>query len=159
MMSQKDAVYQAITNAFKEADIDFESGTDVAYDLMDKNIRLEVMNTLIGQFRTGAIKLEKNFGDDKLKNYVGTLINNWMKKDTRLNGDATFSIKNPGSRVGQTDPLIKELRKMLKATKGTQAEAEVKIQIRKRQEALRDDMIKNININVTILPPELRAFV
>ena len=51
------------------------------------------------------------------KSYVPGLLNNWLRKDTRLNGGAKYETKNPGSRAGMGDPQIREMNKLLKQFK------------------------------------------
>ncbi len=159
MLSQKDAVFNTVVKVFKENGISFEPGVDPAYDLIDKQTRQDILQSLTTQFTGGQIRLDKEYSDDKLKVYVSTLLNNWLKKDPRLNGGTDFHFKNPGSRIGQTDPLIVELRKLLKATRGTPEEAAVTHQIKLRQSELRKDAISSIKIDANLIPEHLRKLV
>src|SRR5665213_1962213 len=48
------------------------------------------------------------------KDYVPGMVSNWIRKDLRLNGGEKYETKNPGSRAGQGDDQLKNL-KALKA--------------------------------------------
>lgn len=154
-VSQKDAVFSAVISVLKENGVEFMVNQDTLSDVLDKDLRMLIINNLINKFKTGAVVLSKGYNDKELKSYVGGLVNNWTKKDMRLNGGITHTIQQPGSRIGQTDPMAKELRKMLIATKGTPNEAIVKKELIKRQEQLRKEQAASIIIDKTHIPEAL----
>lgn len=113
MLNQKTAVY----NAIKEVKT-FEDGSVVE---LSKDEKATVKSILVTGFEEGKIELKS--AQDDLGKYVNGLINNWLRKDTRMNGGQPYEIKNKGSRTGQSDPMIKNLR-LLKKREGL-SEADV----------------------------------
>ncbi len=111
-VSQKSAVFTAITSVIGS---DVESRRPVK---LTKEERNQVVNILVDGFKEGHIALSeashdkyiKNAVDDKaLIGYIPGLINNWCRKDTRLNADGKpYEIKKPGSR----NTVVSNLRKL-----------------------------------------------
>ncbi len=93
-MSQKEAVFSAVTNVCGES--------DGAYT-PTKEQRASVNQILFEGFRSGTIECEKDYDDSGLKAYVSGLQSNWLRKDKRLNGNVQYVAKNPGSRAGSGD--------------------------------------------------------
>lgn len=103
-MKQKDAVYQAVTETM--------GNVDGAYK-PTKEQRLEMITLLATGINNGEIDYTLDRADMvSVRTYSSGLLSNWLKKDTRLNGGAKYEAKNPGSRKGGTDPMIRELRKV-----------------------------------------------
>jgi hypothetical protein len=147
-MSQKEAVYQAVTNVC--------GVTDSAYE-PTREQRASVNQILFEGFRSGGIQCETEFNDAELKSYVSGLQSNWLRKDTRLNGGVKYVAKNPGSRTGSTDPQIKALR-ILMSTKTDPSEvAEIQAFIDKRLAELKP--AKSVTLNVEDVPAELRHLI
>ena len=144
-MSQKEAVFQAITNVIGE----FEGAC-----VPTKEQRATVNQILFEGFRAGTIELDREFDDKELKQYVSGLQSNWLRKDKRLNGNVQYVAKNPGSRAGSSDPQLKAMRALL-ATKTDETErAEIQAFIDKRVAEVKP--AKTVTINVADLPEELR---
>jgi len=167
MMNQKEATYNAIISTFENAGVSFEEG-DIAKDLLTPEFRSEVRDTLFTQFRNGEISHKEEFvtklnDDSELKKYIAGLLSNWIKKDTRLNGNVKFQIQNPGSRAGQGDDQVKALRlliKQLTATGNTDGLAEAKEALVARQATLAaNKAVKSSPINVDSIPEHLRHLV
>lgn len=117
MMNQKDAVYQAVVNV---TGFDGEGACEPS-----KEQRAQINAILCEGFKSGSIKLEREFSDSDLKGYVSGLISNWLRKDTRLNGGEKYVAKNPGSRAGSTDPQLKAMRTLLTTLTSEEERAEV----------------------------------
>src|SRR5271155_807760 len=84
VMTQEEAVFQAITNVMGEQ--------DGAY-VPSKEERAQVTEILVESFKAGKIALkdtpsnaEKLADDSKLRGYCSGLQSNWLRKDPRLNG-------------------------------------------------------------------------
>ena len=107
MLSQKEAVYNTTIQVLKEAGIKFEQGM-VAGSVVDKDSRATIVSILVDGFSKGEIELKS--AQDDLKSYTNSLVSNWFRKDTRLNGGVKYEAKNPGARAGQQDPTVKNLR-------------------------------------------------
>lgn len=168
MVNQKEATYNAITTAFENASVSFESG-DMAKDSLTAEMRSEVRDTLFTQFRNGEISYKEEFAqtklndDSELKKYIAGLVSNWVKKDKRLNGNIQYKIANPGSRAGQGDETVKALRSLIKqltATGNTDGLAEAKEALMARQAELAAiRATKSSPINTDALPEALRHLV
>ena len=137
MMTQKEAVYQAVTNVCEATDGVFSPS---------KEERGRVNNILFEGFRSGSIGFDGTLPEDsELKAYVSGLQSNWLRKDKRLNGNVQYVAKNPGSRAGSTDVHVKAMRLLLAAQTDPADKAE--IQAKAAQE-----------IDKTALPSELLKF-
>lgn len=125
-MSQKEAVFSAVTNV---------CGThDGAYE-PTKDERSSVNQILFEGFRNGTIEYKGEvdaLSDSDLKGYVSGLQSNWLRKDKRLNGGVQYVAKNPGSRAGSTDPQIKAMRVLLSTQEDPAKKAEIQAFIDKR---------------------------
>lgn len=87
-LSQKDAVYNFVTDALKVDGLgskyQLPEGSKLK-DIVTKEIRKVVRLRLFSAIKAGEIKLSKVMDDSKLKKYCSGLINNWLKKDPRFN--------------------------------------------------------------------------
>lgn len=157
-LTQKDAVYNAVTSVLSENGIIVAEGTDVS-TLMTRELRAQVNQVLFESFRSGTIELDREFSDIDLKGYVSGLQSNWLRKDKRLNGGAKYSAKNPGSRVGASDPSLKAMRALLTTLSTESDKAEVQSAIDTRVSEIQASKIKKVSIDTSVLPAALRSFV
>jgi hypothetical protein len=155
-MTQKEAVFQAITNVLAENGVDFQEGMDVK-PVLTREMRAQVNTILFSGFREGKIAAETEFNDSDLKSYVSGLQSNWVRKDKRLNGNTKYEAKNPGSRVGQGDAQLKALRALLSTKSDADERAEIQGYIDARIAEVGKS--KTVTINVDALPEELRHLV
>lgn len=116
VISQKDAVKNAIRKVLTEANVSFDENTNFK-SVMTKELRAQVNQILFEGFKAGTIALkdtesnrEKLADDKKLRNYVSGVQSNWLDKDTDLTAGIRFMTKNPGSRFGEKDEQIKNMR-------------------------------------------------
>ena len=159
MMNQKEGVFNAIVSVLKEVGKAIVDG--VACKLDDSE-RKSVIGIVANGLHNGDIALSadakaKYDTVDKLeKKYVPGLVSNWLRKDTRLNGGEKYVTKNPGSRAGQGDETLKNL----KLLKGTLTDAEqiaaVQSEIDKRVEEIKKEKQKDVKVDLTKIPVELR---
>lgn len=149
-MTQKEAVFQAVTNVCGESEGKYEPS---------KEQRAQVNNILFEGFTAGKINFDKPTlpGDKELKAYVSGLQSNWLRKDKRLNGNVAYTAKNPGSRAGSTDPQIKAMRMLLAAETDATNRAEIQEFIDKRVAEIKP--AKSVVIDASALPEELRHLV
>ena len=156
MKSQKEAVYAAITATLAEAGIAFEDGQNVAQH-MTKELRGQVNAILVEGFKSGGIKVDREFTESDLKTYVSGLQSNWIRKDKRLNGSVKYVAKNPGSRAGSGDESLKAMRQLLKTlTPGSADFTEVERHIGARIAELGATKQK-VAVNFEALPEALRS--
>ncbi len=127
-LNQRESVYVATMNVLADAGINFDDGQSVtAQELVTKDMRKSIMSIVTQSIIAGETDMSsearaKHDTEDKVRGYVSGLINNWFRKDKRLNGGNKYETKNPGSRAGAGDEQLKAL-KALRATKADDAEA------------------------------------
>lgn len=146
-MTQKEAVFQAVTNVCGDV--------DGAYT-PTKEQRAQVNSILFAGFQAGQIELEKTYDESGLKSYVSGLQSNWLRKDARLNGGVKYSAKNPGSRAGSGDPQIKAMRALLSTKTDASEIEEIQSFIDARLAEIKP--AKSVEIDVDSLPAALRKF-
>lgn len=148
-MSQKEAVFSAVTNVCGEQ--------EGAYT-PSKDERASVNQILFEGFKSGSIEFAGELPEDsKLKGYVSGLQSNWLRKDKRLNGGTQYVAKNPGSRAGSTDPQIKAMRVLLSTQEDPTKRAEIESFIARRLAEIKP--AKTVTIDVDALPEALRHMV
>ena len=146
-MNQKEAVFKAVAEI---------TGTVPAGEKaisLSTEQRKQVVNVLVEGFKSGSIPISANKPDAELKKYVTGLLDNWLRKDKRLNGNTKYATKSPGSRKGQGDAQVKEMRKLLKTELSPAQKAAVEAALAKRIADIKP--AKTIEINVDSLPAEL----
>lgn len=158
--TQRNAVFVAICNIRKTSE--FDSAV-----VLTKDERGLVQQMVCEGFRNGTIEFEstpanaeKLASDSKLSAYVSGLISNWLRKDTRLNGGEKYEVKNPGSRVGQSDEQMKTLRALRKQFEGTDKASIIDQQIEKRKSELAAAKVKSVALTaeqIDALPADVKA--
>ncbi len=154
-LSQKSAVYNAITSVLKENGVHFEDGMNIQ-GVMSREFRGQVNAILIEGFKSGGIELDREYGDSELKAYVSGLQSNWLRKDKRFNGGTQYVAKNPGSRAGSSDPQLKNLRALRSTLTDPSDIAEVDAHIEKRLSEISVAKVKT-TVDYSALPAELQA--
>lgn len=145
-MNQRDAVFSAVTEVVGEVDGKVE---------LSKTQKQMVHTILFTGFKSGAIEHSKLPDDATLSKYIPGLVNNWCRKDPRLNGGTKYVTKNPGSRAGSGDETLKAMKQLLSITDDATAKAEIALAIAARQAELKP----KTTVNVEALPESLRKFV
>lgn len=145
-MNQKDAVFAAIVSVLGHT-------PTTAVELTESQKPL-VYDILVKGFMNGEIAYKSDFDEAIIRKYVPGLVNNWMRKDKRLNGNTEYQAKNPGSRTGAGDERLKALRALLAAVPDD-VKPTVQAEIDKRLEELKPSK----TINVAALPEHLRHLV
>lgn len=146
--TQGEAVFQAVSEVL---------GTfnhEGAVTLSDKE-KEQVHEKLFMGFTNGSIPHSKNPTPEQLKKYIPGLVNNWLRKDKRLNGNVAYTPKNPGSRSGSGDESIKAMKTLLSVTTDPDAKAEIQAAINQRLAELKP----KVEINAAALPESLRHLV
>jgi hypothetical protein len=162
-MKQSQAVYQATVSVFEQHGISFEDGINVA-DHISKDMRAAICGIVTEGFRSGEVELKdtpankaKLADESELKKYVSGLVNNWHRKDTRMNGGDQYQPKNPGSRTGQSDPEIKQLRLLLKSGQLSAEQTDI-VQSRLDEKLAEIAATKaKVEVDFSALPAELKA--
>lgn len=153
-MTQGDVVFQAVVAVFgtdgklTEAVPETKAWTEAQ--------KREVHDRVFMAFKTGVtVKSSGGTDDASLLKYIPGLVNNWVRKDLRLNGGVKYTAKNPGSRSGGGDEMIKNMKILLGATTDPEARLAIQAEIDKRMEELKP----KVTINVDALPEALRHLV
>lgn len=153
-MTQGDVVFQAVVAVFgtdgklTEAVPETKAWTEAQ--------KREVHDRVFMAFKTGVTTKSSGGTDDaSLLKYIPGLVNNWVRKDLRLNGGVKYTAKNPGSRSGGGDEMIKNMKILLGATTDPEARLAIQAEIDKRMEELKP----KVTINVDALPEALRHLV
>jgi hypothetical protein len=145
-MSQKEAVFQAVTNVCGECDVYTPS----------KEQRAQINLILFEGFKSGTVELDGEKSDSDLKGYVSGLTSNWLRKDKRLNGGIAYTAKNPGSRAGSSDPQLKAMRALLSTLTTETERTEVQAYIDARvTEIAATKQAKTVDFSA--LPADLQA--
>ena len=100
-MSQKDVVYEAIKAC------EDESGS---FD------REEVIAYMMSMYESGKLEIksqEKKKSEKAIKEYCGSLISNWVRKDPRLSGEAT-SEEAPSREKQKRKPADDEMKRLMR---------------------------------------------
>lgn len=135
-MNQKEAVFTQV-----EATLGTISGPVT----LTKDQRHEVVAAITAEIEAGNVEFSaeakaKYNTTTLIRTYVGGLVNNWLRKDTRLNGNTKYEVANPGSRANSGDEqlkALKQLRKQIAQSGDTTKLAEVDAAIATRQAELK----------------------
>lgn len=160
-LSQKESVFQAVLEVL---DLSSVEGKIALTKEQKKNVVSIVVGSIAAEeTEFSADAKAKHDTPEKIASYVGGLVNNWLRKDTRLNGGEVYQIQNPGSRAGQGDEVLKELNKLKSSVSDpSHLEAiESAIEARKSEVMATKTAKKasNITIDVSKIPEELRHLV
>ena len=134
-VNQKTAVLSTLLSVLNERGVEYalNSETPIKEVLTDAD-RAKAREILFAAFRSGGVEYKESFtdkvNDDKeLKSYVSGLVNNWVRKAKELNNGQAYKAKNPGSRAGNSDPEIKNMKLLLSVTADEDAKAEIQTAI------------------------------
>lgn len=156
-LSQKEAVFAAVTSVFAQSSRTLTDGETVT---LSKDERANVTSIVCAGINSGDVAFSteaaaKYDTAEKLKGYVSGMVGNWLTKDKRLNGGDKYTPANPGSRAGQGDEVMKNL----KALRGTLTDADqisaVDSEIEKRKGEIASSKAKKVEVNFDAIPAEL----
>lgn len=157
-MNQKEGVFSAVVGIV--GDWDKDQACPITSEQRKQVIEQVTEGLLHGEIELSESARAKYDTADKMRKYVNGLVSNWLRKDKRLNGNEEYQIKNPGSRAGAGDDVIKELRKLRSTfSKGSDEYQAIDDQIEKRLEQLRTEKAKTVTIDIDKIPEELRHLV
>lgn len=154
-MTQGELVYMAVVAVFgKDGKLTEAVPSTTRWT---KEQQEKVHERVLFGFLSGEVSKNSGGTDEvALKKYIPGLVNNWVRKDLRLNGGVKYEAKNPGSRSGNADEKLKNLRVLLSMVTDAEAKAAVQVEIDKRIEELRP---KATAINIEAIPESLRHLV
>lgn len=155
-MKQGQAVFNTLTSLYLE-----QNGTAFTNEspMTSKDFDLaKAKAILVEGFTKGEIDISPDFDMTKITSYVGGLINNWMRKDLKLNGNVKYEAKNPGSRAGSGDKQAAALKALMKQI-GEKHEkyTEVKAAYEARLAEIKPK--SQVQIDANLLPDDLKFLV
>lgn len=160
-LNQRSATVNTVLAVLEEAGVKYElNGSVPVSDVLEDKHKADVRAALFTMFRSGEVEMsaeakEKYAEDSELKKYISGLVNNWIRKAPEFNAGGTYKPKNPGSRAGQGDEQIKEMRKLLKTT----VDPEHKKVIEAAIEARQGEIKPKVEIDASKLPESLRNLI
>jgi hypothetical protein len=154
MLNQKESVYQATVAIAGEAGLTNTKAIDLPKEVRQQIVEAVTQSIIIGETEFSAEAHEKHNTVEAVRKYVIGLVNNWFRKDIRLNGGTKYVAKNPGCRTGITDPQIQELKKLLQLH--PQAADQINAAIEARKVEL-GAVKKDIVIDASKIPESLRG--
>lgn len=160
-VSQKQGVFNAVVAFCEENSIQFDEGMDFQPSKEQKAgiTQLVAQAMHAGEVQLSEAAAEKYDTLEKKVGYCKGLVDNWLRKDKRLNGGVQYQIKNPGSRAGAGDATVRELKK-LKKTLTEQSDIDmVDAEIEKRLNEIKAEKAKSIEIDTSVLPEDLQHLV
>ena len=134
MLTQKDAVFNTVNEV-----VEIIEGQAVSLNDEQRKTCLAILTSTMkqGEILLSEAKQAKMKEDKDYKDYSANILNNWLRKDPRLNGNTAYQPKNPGSRAGAGDEQVKELKKLKSTLSDPAAQAEVQKAIDERVAELR----------------------
>lgn len=161
-MNQRQATVNTILAVLEERGVSYELNgeTSISEVLTDKD-KAEVREVLFTMFKSKQVSYRDDFqskvdDDTELKKYISGLVNNWIRKAPEFNSGNTYQAKNPGSRAGQGDEQIKEMKKLLSITTDATAKQAIQAAINERAASIKVEK-SQVEINADLLPAHLRA--
>ncbi len=159
-MKQSEAVYQATHQVLKEKNIAFEDGMNVK-QFMTTDFR----KAIIAIVTEGIVQGRVDFSDaakakyptrEDVSGYVNGLVSNWHRKDIRFNGGTKYTPAKPGTRTGQSDDEVKNLRLLMKSGKLNAEQTKlVQARLDARLAEISAAKAKNVEIDFSALPADL----
>ena len=161
--TQREAVYAATKAVLNENSIDFEDNSNIK-EVMTDELRQSITAIIVEGFKAGEVEFkdtpankEKLNNEPKLKAYVSGLVSNWFRKDKRFNGNIKYVAANPGSRAGQGDSTMKNLRLLKKQYEATGKDTkDIDEAIEKRSTEIKASKVKDIEVDMDAIPAELK---
>jgi len=166
MQSQRAAYYNAITSVLKENKVKFEENKTKVKEVLTSEMKEQVMSIIVAGFKARTIALKdtpanqaKLSDDAKMREYAKSTLHNWLLKDIRLNGGVEHKIKNPGSRAGQGDRIVKNYQ-ALQAQFSPDSEQytllQTKIDTRKQEVAAEKAKKTQREVDLSLIPEDLK---
>jgi hypothetical protein len=150
--NQKEAVFSITCGIIEKFGQKYDAKTNWN-QVLTKPMKADIVKSLAEQFTAGNIPLDRPQGD-KLESYCVGLLNNWLRRDTRLNSGVQYV-----GKVGNADPAIRETRKLLASGKITDPKTIKQIEETLNKMVAEKATKHSVEIDVSKLPEELKKFV
>lgn len=157
MKSQRESVFAAVCQVLSTTSFNGEVK-------LTSEQRKEVIDTVAHELNAGDVQLSEDARAkfdtfEKIKVYTSGLVSNWLRKDTRLNGGSKYEAKNPGSRAGQGDEMLKNLKALRSQLTDSAHIAAVDEKIAERTAEIATSKAKTVSIDINSIPEELRHLI
>lgn len=147
-VSQGEAVYQAVRTVFPDGAV--PSTTEWS------STQKESVHELVFQMFKEKLTIHKSNPDDAaLLKYIPGLVNNWVRKDKRLNGGTVYTAKKPGSRQGSGDEMTRNMKALLATLDDPDQKREVQAAIELRLSQLKP----KVTVDASMIPENLRHLI
>lgn len=150
-MQQNDAVFSAVCSVFGVDS--FDSAVVLSKKQNNQVVEMVTEGIINGEVDFSENAREKHNTRPLVRKYVVGMVNNHLRKDKRLNGNKVYVAKNPGSRTGTGDPILKSLKALL-AICPAENQADIQAEIDLRLEALKP---AKPEIDWSLIPESLRS--
>lgn len=163
MIGQKEAVVNTLLSVLRDRDVEYEMKGEISLkSVLTKEDKAKVHAILLAGFESQEISMTdkaraNNNTEAKMKSYVGGLISNWVKKNPEFNNGKSYIPENKGSRTGQSDEQIKNLRLMKKTITDEETLAEIDEAIADRLAIIKPESV--IVVKAEAIPEHLRHLV
>jgi len=158
VLNQREGVYSACLSVMNVES--FDSACEPTKEQRSQIIAIVTEGLLQEEISMSEAARAKHDTEAKMRTYANGLVSNWLRKDLKLNGGVKYEIKNKGSRAGSSDPVVKELRKLIKTlTAGSEEHEAVSAELDKRIEAAKTAKAKTVTIDIDKIPEELKHLV
>jgi hypothetical protein len=147
--SQGEAVFQAVCEVI--------GGDPDGKVILRKDELAAVHSKVLLAFTSGQTVHSKSPNEATLLKYIPGLVNNWLRKDKRLNGGVQYAAKNPGSRTRSGDESVRAMRTLLSVTTDVEAKQQIQLAIDERLALIKPKT--TAVIDPSKLPEALRRFV
>lgn len=132
-MKQSQAVFEVSVSVLHENNVEFTPNETQLLPILKNRPELKktIQEVLFAGFKSNKIDLKAQYDDKKLWSYCAEIINNFGRKDKRLNGGTEYEIQNPGSRAHVGDEVLKNMQLLLAQTKDESIKATIQAEIDK----------------------------
>jgi hypothetical protein len=154
--NQKNGVFAAIEAVLSEAGKGIDGKVELTKDERHAVVQMVTTGLFAGEIEMKDEARAKYDTEEKMRGYAGGLVNNWLRKDDRLNGGVDYVPKNPGSRLGSGDAVVKELKKLRSTLTDASEIQAVEAEIEKRMQAIQAEKAKKVEINDALIPDDLK---
>jgi uncharacterized coiled-coil DUF342 family protein len=153
MKSQCDAVVDAVKSVLAD---NFSNPA-----VLNSEQRKQVVDIVAKGLYDGTVDFsdkarEKYDTYEKVRGYTSGMVSNHLRKDKRLNGEVKYEIKNPGSRAGQGDAILKNLKALRSQLTDKDHIEAVDEKIKEREAEIAKSKAKTVTIDVDAIPDELK---
>lgn len=108
-------------------------------------------------FLSERAKVKYNSRELLRTKYVPGMVRNWLERDVRLNGGAPYEPKNPGSRTGTRDEVLKNLKGLRSEMKDPELLEALEEEIANRIAEIAATKVKKVMVDLDKIPADIRA--